>query len=138
MQVDRVNVHANAAAKANDVKGGAIVQRSVTTDENGGVIFSKSLSLPNGKSMTSERIFSRDDNGFSMRMDKTLPNGRRLIIDVTKTNGVEVTNPPADDEADAQGIEETTDPDQEASVPSDATASEDGAIPGLPETEPAG
>jgi hypothetical protein len=107
MQVNNANAQATMGGRHADTKPGAVIDRSVTSGANGAVSFSKSLSLPNGKTMTMERSVARDENGFSMHMQKLLPSGRDVVIDVTKTNDVAETGdevpqlPPSDAPSEA-------------------------------------
>jgi len=114
MQITTMNAHATAAGNHVEQHSGAIVERSRVAGEDGTMTFSKTLTLPNGKTMTSERVMTRDENGFSMHFDKWLPNGRHVVIDVTKTNAVEEVNEneeiqPEESVADASAEEPAAD-----------------------------
>ncbi len=123
MQVSSTKIHSPMAGKQPEPKPGAVVERSVNKGEDGTTTVSKSLALPNGKTMTSERVVTRNADGFSMHIDKLLPNGRHLVIDVTKTNAVEEPEPtPADETPPADDVGQTAEGD---------------ATSGSPETPPA-
>lgn len=97
----------NAKGGKPEGKPGAVVTREVTVGEDGSRTTVKSIELPNGKTFTSERVFTRTDAGVTIHTEKTVPSGRHIVIDVTITNGVD---------------EPETEPDEEAEAPTDPVA----------------
>ena len=96
MQVNNIGVQPVAGQKQ-----GAVADKTRSVGADGTITFSKSISLPHGRTMTMERVWSHGEGGVSMHMEKLLPNGKNLVIDVTKTNAEVLDPAPATPEPEA-------------------------------------